>query len=206
MRLPKLYAIVDPSIRPDLSLFQMTERLLQGGARLIQLRHKSATSRELLESTKALLAAARQFKARLIINDRADVAWLTRAHGVHVGQTDLGVQLVRKILGSRQWVGVSTHNLTQALEASRTNATYVAVGPIFSTRTKENSDPVLGLEGLTRIREQVNKPIVAIGGITLGNAAQVIAAGADSVAVISDLLNSKDIAGRTRQFVRLLGT
>jgi thiamine-phosphate pyrophosphorylase len=184
----------------------MTERLLQGGARLIQLRHKSATSRELLESTKALLAAARQFKARLIINDRADVAWLTRAHGVHVGQTDLGVQLVRKILGSRQWVGVSTHNLTQALEASRTNATYVAVGPIFSTRTKENSDPVLGLEGLTRIREQVNKPIVAIGGITLGNAAQVIAAGADSVAVISDLLNSKDIAGRTRQFVRLLGT
>jgi thiamine-phosphate pyrophosphorylase len=184
----------------------MTERLLQGGARLIQLRHKSATSRELLESTKALLAAARQFKARLIINDRADVAWLTRAHGVHVGQTDLGVQLVRKILGSRQWVGVSTHNLTQALEASRTHATYIAVGPIFPTRTKENSDPVLGLEGLTRIREQVNKPIVAIGGITLGNAAQVIAAGADSVAVVSDLLNSKDIAGRTRQFVRLLGT
>lgn len=206
MRLPKLYAIVDPSIRPDLSPFQMTERLLQGGARLIQLRHKSATSRELLESTKALLALARPFKARFIINDRADVAWLTRAHGVHVGQTDLGVQLVRKILSSSQWVGVSTHNLTQALEASRTNATYIAVGPIFPTRTRKNPDPVLGLEGLTRIREHVNKPIVAIGGITLGNATQVIAAGADSVAVISDLLKSKDIAGRTRQFVKLLGT
>lgn len=205
MRLDKLYAILDPSVRSDLPPLTIAEQLLKGGARLIQYRNKSASSRELLSETVRLIRLAGPNKGRIIVNDRADVAWLARAHGVHVGQSDLNVRQVRKILGPRKIVGVSTHHLEQALAAAKTSATYIAVGPIFPTTTKLNPDPVIGLEGLREIRKQVTRSIVAIGGITCENAGDVIAAGADSVAVSSHLLRAEDISERTRLLVRLLG-
>jgi len=205
MRLDKLYAILDPSVRSDLPFLTIAEQLLKGGARLIQYRNKSASSRELLSETMRLIRLAGPNKGRVIVNDRADVAWLARAHGVHVGQSDLNVRQVRKIVGPRKIVGVSTHHLEQALVAAKTSATYIAVGPIFPTTTKQNPDPVIGLEGLREIRKHVAKPIVAIGGITSENAGDVIAAGADSVAVSSHLLRAEDITARTRLLVRLLG-
>lgn len=204
MRLEKFYAILDPSVRRDLSLLSMAEQLIEGGARLIQLRNKAASSRELLSEAQALLRLARQRKVRVIINDRADVTWLARAHGVHLGQTDLNVRQVRKILGPKKIVGISTHSLEQALIAAKTTASYIAMGPIFSTRTKENPDPEVGLEGLREVRKHIAKPLVAIGGITLERTPEVMAAGADAVAVISDLLQAENIAERTRQFVQCL--
>jgi thiamine-phosphate pyrophosphorylase len=205
MRLEKLYAILDPSVRSDMSWKLMAEQQLDGGARWLQLRNKTASSRELLMQATELVRLARKRKARVVVNDRADVAWLAHASGVHVGQSDLSVRQVRKILGPKKIVGVSTHGMEQALVAAKTTASYIAVGPIFPTRSKVNADPAIGLETLREIRRHVTKPIVAIGGISLETAAEVIAAGADSVAVISDLLCAKDIAERTRQFIRLLG-
>lgn len=205
MRLEKLYAILDPSVRCDLSVLAIAGQLLKGGARWIQYRNKSAAGREMLTDVISLVRAARKVKAHVVVNDRADVAWLAGAHGVHVGQSDLSVQQVRKILGPRKMVGISTHALDQALAAAHTSATYLALGPIFPTTTKKNSDPVVGLEGLREVRKYVAAPIVAIGGITADNAGDVIAAGADSVAVISDLLRAEDIAQRTRFFLRVLG-
>ncbi|MBZ5536060.1 MAG: thiamine phosphate synthase [Acidobacteriia bacterium] len=205
MRLEKLYAILDPSIRSDLSLLTIAGRLLEGGARWFQYRKKSAASGEMLADVTTLLRAARAMKARVVVNDRADVAWLAQAHGVHVGQSDLNVEQVRKILGPRKMVGISTHGLDQALAAANTSATYIALGPIFPTNTKKDSEPVVGLEGLREVRKYITAPIVAIGGITADNAGDVIAAGADSVAVISDLLRAEDIAARTRLFLKVLG-
>ncbi len=205
MRLEKLYAILDPSIRGELPLLTIAERLLEGGARLIQYRNKTASSRQLLSDVRTLVQLARAKKARIVVNDRADVAWLGHAHGVHVGQLDLQVRHVRKILGPRKMIGISTHCLDQAIEAAKTSATYIAVGPIFFTTSKNDPDPVVGLEGLREIRQYLKQPIVAIGGITAENAADVIAAGADSVAVISDLLRAEDISEHTKRFVKMLG-
>lgn len=182
----------------------MAGQLIDGGARWIQLRNKIATSRELLTQAVCVVRLARAKRTKIIINDRADVAWLAHAHGVHVGQSDLNVRQVRKILGPQKIVGVSTHNLVQALAAAKTTASYIAVGPIFPTQTKLQADPVVGLLALKEIRQRVSKPIVAIGGIKLENARDVIAAGADAVAVIRDVLQAKDIAKRTQEFIRIL--
>jgi thiamine-phosphate pyrophosphorylase len=126
--------------------------------------------------------------ARLIMNDRADLALIAEFDGVHVGQDDLSPESVRKIIGLDRWLGVSTHNPDQLAEADQTSADYLAIGPVFATSSKEKPDPVVGLEGVQRARQLTRKPLVAIGGITRANAASVIEAGADSVAVISDLL------------------
>ena len=124
---------------------------------------------------------------RLIMNDRADLCLAAELDGVHVGQEDLSPESVRAIIGPDRWLGVSTHNPEQLREADETSADYLAIGPVFATSSKENPDPVVGLEGVRRARALTRKPLVAIGGITRANAASVIAAGADSVAVISDL-------------------
>ena len=123
---------------------------------------------------------------------------------MHVGQDDLDVEQARKVIGADRWVGVSTHNLEQFAKAAATSADYIAVGPIFQTSSKANPDPVAGTELLRRVRALTEKPIVAIGGITLERAADVLAAGADSVAVIRDILKAKDPAGMAREFIRRL--
>ncbi len=140
---------------------------------------------------------------RLIVNDRADIAAIAGAGGVHVGQEDLPVEEARRICGPSSWVGVSTHNLDQLREAAGTSADYIAVGPIFPTGTKENADRVVGIEFLRAARGLTRKPIVAIGGITLERAADVFRAGADSVAVIRDLALARDPAARAREFLSI---
>ena len=137
------------------------------------------------------------------MNDRADVAALAGADGVHVGQDDLGVEQARAVVGSAKWVGVSTHNAEQFQLAAKTSADYLAVGPIFATGSKENPDPVVGVEFVRQARAMTDKPIVAIGGITLERAAEVPKAGADSVAVISDILRAENPGRRARQYIDL---
>ena len=139
---------------------------------------------------------------RLIMNDRADLALIAEFDGVHVGQDDLLLESVRRIIGPNGWLGVSTHNPEQLAEADKTSADYVAIGPVFATTSKEKPDPVVGLEGVRRARQLTRKPLVAIGGITRANAASVIDAGADSVAVISDLL--PDPRKSAEEFFRIL--
>jgi thiamine-phosphate pyrophosphorylase len=138
---------------------------------------------------------------RFIMNDRADIALLAKANGVHVGQLDLGVEDARAIVGPDAWVGVSTHSLEQIDAADKTSADYVAFGPVFPTHSKENPDPVVGLDLLREARKHTRKPLVAIGGITLERAADTFRAGADSLAVARDLIASSDPAARAREFL-----
>jgi thiamine-phosphate pyrophosphorylase len=188
IQLPRLYAILDTSSFSDNeALFSTAEELLAGGATLLQYRNKKGNARE-------MLAQARELKrrlgpsARLIMNDRADLCLAAEFDGVHVGQEDLSPEGVRKIIGARLWLGVSTHNTDQVKEADKTSADYIAIGPVFSTASKVNPDPVVGLAGIRKARSLTRKPLVAIGGINRANCLSVIEAGADSVAVISDLV------------------
>lgn len=209
---PKLYAITNCSLLNP-SHFEIVQQMLAGGARLIQLRDKEASAKDLLEAAHACLAITRQADARLIINDRIDVVLAADADGVHLGQDDLNVEEARELLGPDKIIGLSTHSLEQVENALKTSANYIAFGPIFSTTTKQNPDPVVGLELLGQVRVLTDRPLVAIGGITLESAPAVIAAGADSVAVISglywrkdsaDIFARPDIAANTRAFIEAL--
>lgn len=181
------------------------ESLLSAGVKIIQFRDKQASSRELFESGGELLKRVRHARGIFIMNDRPDIARVLDADGVHVGQEDVPVHLVRKVVGAGKWVGCSTHNLRQLTEADQSSADYVAIGPIFSTTSKENPSPTLGLDGLRMARAVTSKPLVAIGGITLENAAEVLNAGADSLAVIGDLMHAPDVAARAQEFLKVLG-
>lgn len=204
---PPLYAILDADTLPaelrERECLSLAESLCKAGVTLIQYRDKTGSSRALYETGIRLSALLSGKGAKLILNDRPDIAVLCGAAGVHVGQEDLGVEQARSICGPLLWVGVSTHNLAQLKEAIATSADYVAVGPIFSTSSKQNPDPIVGLEFIQQARKLTSKPIVAIGGITLQNAASVWQAGADSVAVINDLVRAPSPAGRAREFLEL---
>jgi len=188
IQLPRLYAILDSSSFSDNeALFSTAEELLAGGATVLQYRNKNGSSREILEQARELKRRLGP-SARLIMNDRADLCLAAEFDGVHVGQEDLSPEGVRKIIGARLWLGVSTHNTDQVKEADKTSADYIATGPVFSTVSKVNPDPVVGLAGIRKARSLTRKPLVAIGGINRANCLSVIEAGADSVAVISDLV------------------
>jgi thiamine-phosphate pyrophosphorylase len=203
VQIHRLYAILDASWFPDThTLLAAAEDLVSVGVTLIQYRNKSGNARVMLEQALELrsrLAAS----VKLIMNDRADLCLAAGFDGVHVGQDDLSPESVRKIIGPERWLGVSTHNPEQLAEADRTSADYLAIGPVFSTSSKEKPDPVVGLEGVRRARQLTHKPLVAIGGINRANAASVITAGADSVAVISDLL--REPRKSAEEFFRILG-
>lgn len=179
-------------------IVEFATELTAGGATLIQLREKHASSREILRLARELRRVLPQ-NVRLILNDRADLCVAAGADGVHVGQDDLSPDATRRIVGPERIVGVSTHNPEQVNSADQSAADYVAVGPVFNTSSKENPDPVIGLEGVKRARALTQKPLVAIGGITIENCRSVIEAGADSVAVISELL--PDPRKRTAAFL-----
>ncbi len=179
----------------------MAEQLAAGGCTLIQYRNKSGNARVMLEQARELKKHLGS-SVRLVMNDRADLCLAAEFDGVHVGQDDLSPEAVRGIIGTDLWLGVSTHNPEQLREAQRTSANYLAIGPVFATSSKENPDPVVGLEGVRRARELTRKPLVAIGGVTRENARSVIEAGADSVAVISDLL--RDTRKSAEEFFRIL--
>jgi thiamine-phosphate pyrophosphorylase len=188
--LPLLYAILDTrNFLDNNALLGAAEELAAAGCTLIQYRNKSNNARQMLDHARELKQRLGT-RTRLIMNDRADLCLAAGFDGVHVGQDDLSPESVRKIIGNSEdrWLGVSTHNPEQLAEADKTSADYLAIGPVFATSSKENPDPVIGLEGIRLARQHTRKPLVAIGGITRANAASVIEAGADSVAVISDLL------------------
>jgi thiamine-phosphate pyrophosphorylase len=201
--LPRLYVILDAA------LITSPERdcaasLAEAGVRLLQYRNKSASARQYLESSSELAETLVPRGVSFLVNDRPDVAFLAGASGVHVGQEDLDVEQTRRVIGRDRLVGVSTHNLEQFDRAATSSADYIAVGPIFGTSSKANPDPVVGLAFLRRVRGLTEKPIVAIGGITLERAAAAIEAGADSVAVISGILSAADPAQRARQYITTL--
>jgi thiamine-phosphate pyrophosphorylase len=220
IQLPRLYPIVDAAFFSSTSeLIAFSRELAARGCTLLQYRNKSGNARVMLEQARELrklFAALNQNPhfsqnqgevghpplIRLIMNDRADLCLAAKFDGVHVGQDDLSPESVRKIIGPDRWLGVSTHNHEQLAEADKTSADYLAIGPVFATSSKEKPDPVVGLEGVRRARELTRKPLVAIGGITRANAASVIAAGADSVAVISDLV--REPRKSAEEFFRLL--
>jgi len=203
LQLPRLYPILDAACFPDAAgMFATAEELAAAGCTLLQYRNKSGSPRQ-------MLAEARELRARLgagvkfIMNDRADLCLAAQYDGLHVGQDDLLPESARRIIGSARCLGVSTHNPEQLAEADKTSADYLAIGPVFATTSKANPDPVVGLAGVRRARQLTRKPLVAIGGITRANARSVIEAGADAVAVISDLL--RDPRKSAQEFFRILG-
>ena len=181
----------------------MAAACFKGGARLLQLRDKRSQGAAFLALADEVVRAARAHGARVVINDRADIALLARADGVHVGQEDLSVDDARRVVGPDAIVGVSTHDRAQVDAALAGHASYVAVGPIFATATKDTGYDPRGLD-LVAYAAGRGKPVVAIGGITLATAPRVIEAGASAVAIISDLLATGDVEGRTRAFVAAL--
>jgi thiamine-phosphate pyrophosphorylase len=201
-----LYAIVDAGSfagqpDPTKALLRFTEELLAGGATLLQYRNKKTGAREMLSQARELRRVSAG--VRLIMNDRADLCLAAGCDGVHVGQEDLSPEGARAVVGDRLWVGVSTHSVEQLRVAGAAPSDYVAIGPVFATSSKQNPDPVVGLEGVKAARAATGKPLVAIGGITQANCRAVIEAGADSVAVISDLVSSPRKS--VEEFLRILG-
>jgi len=201
--LPRLYVILDAALL-TIPETECARQLVDAGVRLLQYRNKTASARDLLESSKRLSAELTPHGVTFIVNDRADVAALADASGVHVGQEDLDVEAARSLVGAGKLVGVSTHNRAQFEQAAATSADYIAVGPIFSTSTKSNPDAVVGAEFVCQVRSLTDKPIVAIGGITLERAAEVLEAGADSIAVISDILRAPRPGTRARRYLEVL--
>jgi thiamine-phosphate pyrophosphorylase len=186
--LPKVYPITDTRLS-GLPHVEQVLRLIRGGATVIQLRDKDASPREFYHQAAAALQVARNHSAKLIINDRVDVALALKADGVHLGQSDLPVEAARSLLGEDAIIGYSTHDITQARLAATMPLDYIAFGPIFRTLTKQNPDPVAGLDALREVRASTGSlPLVGIGGVNRINAAEVFGAGADAVAMISELI------------------
>jgi thiamine-phosphate pyrophosphorylase len=232
MFLPRLYAILDAACFPKAEImFAAAQELAGAGVTLLQYRNKSGNARQMLEAARELKRVAGS-RVRLIMNDRADLCVAADFDGLHVGQDDLSPEAARRIIGDSpsaakaasgealdtaalkrcatqnlrshaRWLGVSTHNLEQLAVADRTSADYLAIGPVFATSSKLNPDPVVGLEGVRRARALTRKPLVAIGGITRANGRSVIEAGADAVAVISDLI--REPRKSAEEFLRILG-
>jgi thiamine-phosphate pyrophosphorylase len=189
MHLPRVYPILDTGAlsQRDVSLASAASAFLEGGAGILQIRHKGHWGRETFDAARVVARLCAEAGADLFVNDRADFALLLGA-GLHVGQDDLSPRDARKLLGPDLPIGFSSHNVNQLCAAGGEPVDYVALGPIFATGTKQNPDPIVGVEELQRCRSLIEKPLVAIGGITLHNALDVLRAGADSVAVIAGLL------------------
>jgi len=204
MTLPRPYPILDPDFLTvrGLALDSAAGALCDAGIRLLQYRNKSGGPQTILRDAEIIRNAFSGVNCRLMMNDRADLAVLAGFGGVHVGQDDLSPDAVREIIGPALWLGLSTHNPQQLATADKTRVDYLAIGPVFSTFSKDKPDPVIGLEGVRRARQLTHKPLVAIGGITRSNCREVIDSGADSVAVISDLLS--DPRKSAEEFFRVL--
>jgi thiamine-phosphate pyrophosphorylase len=200
--IPRLYGLLDAAFFSTTeAIVTCAQELARGGCTLLQYRNKRGNARVMLEQAHELKKCVGG-NVKLIMNDRADLCLVAEFDGVHIGQDDLLPESVRGIIGPERCLGVSTHNPEQLQQADQTSADYLAIGPVFSTSSKERPDPVVGLEGVRRARQLTRKPLVAIGGITRSNAASVIEAGADAVAVISDLL--REPRKSAEEFFRVL--
>lgn len=190
--LPKIYPITDVRLS-KLSHVEQLKRLVRGGATFIQLREKYLAPKDFYKSAEAAVKFARQNDVKIIINDRVDIALALKADGVHLGQDDLPPAQARDILGEKAIIGFSTHDLEQAIEAVKFPVDYIAIGPVFTTKTKENPDKIVGPEGIKKVRQAIGDfPLVAIGGINSENLPQVFHAGADSAAMIADILSEPE--------------
>ncbi|HUX08477.1 MAG TPA: thiamine phosphate synthase [Acidobacteriota bacterium] len=198
---PFIYPLTDRILAGSLPIGEIIEGLCSGGARLIQLREKDVTTREFLEIALEAVQAARKRGARLLINDRVDIACLADADGVHLGDEDLPAADARRLLGPKAIIGISCHSLDDVEAAAGEPVDYIAVGPVFPTETKVLRFPVVGTELVRKARRLTGLPLVAIGGIRRENAVEVIAAGADGLAVISELMVAGEIERRTRELV-----
>jgi thiamine-phosphate pyrophosphorylase len=208
MRLSLFYPILDTdtAARRGIDVVAAADRILEAGARMLQFRHKGFFSRETFQQAREVAALCREADALFILNDRADIAGLLGA-ALHLGQDDLSPSDARRVLGDGAFIGLSTHNEGQLRAAATQPADYLALGPIFGTSSKLNSDPVVGLDNLRRLRASTARPLVAIGGITRSNARSVIDAGADSVAVIGDLFpDDGNLRGRVEEWLSVLNT
>ena len=205
----RLYAVCDADVcaQAGWTLIDVAAACMDGGATLLQLRAKHASSSTFLADTERVMIRAAAARATIIVNDRADVARLAGAHGVHVGQGDLAPAAVRQVVGPEALVGLSTHNTEQLTAAVQEPVQYVAIGPVFGTATKDTGYTPVGLDAVRRaaaIAGDAHVPVVAIGGITVDRASDVLQAGATAVAVISDILVGNDPAGRVRAFLERL--
>ena len=198
--LPPLYAILDPEQTQGRAAEDTLRQLLAGGAAIVQLRVKTMAPRNFLELARFARAETQTYGCKLIINDRVDVALACDADGVHLGQDDLPLAAGRKLVGQKI-VGVSTHDIEQARDAERKGADYIGFGPMFGTTTKNTGYAARGVEMLGKIRAAVKLPIVAIGGINEQNVTQVWQAGADSAAIISDILGAADVVAKTQRIL-----
>jgi len=209
MRLPRLYPILDTGSLESrkFSFTRAAAAFLEGGAKVLQFRHKGHWSRAVFEDAREIARVCREEGAAFIVDDRADIAMLLEA-GLHLGQDDLAPRDARRLLGPDAVVGFSSHNMAQLSAAGGEPVNYVAFGPVFATASKRNPDPVTGIEMLKECRALVDKPLVAVGGITRETAAAVLAAGADSVAVVGDLLpavlTSQSLRERMEEWQRLV--
>jgi len=203
--LPKIYPITDVSLA-GISHAEQVGRLIAGGATFIQLREKHASPRDFFEAAKPAIEIARKNNVMIIINDRVDIARALGADGVHLGQDDLPPNAAREVLGPDAIIGFSTHSVEQAIDAAGLPIDYIAIGPIFETKTKENPDPIVGLDGLAEVKKNIgNIPLVAIGGIDLDNVLDVLAAGADSIALVSTIVGDPAlISAKTAQLLNIV--
>jgi thiamine-phosphate pyrophosphorylase len=196
--LPPLYAILDPEQTKDRAPEAVLRDLLEGGAAILQLRVKTMAPSDFFQLAQRARAETRTHGCKLIVNDRVDIALACHADGVHLGQEDLPLAVGRKLMAAKL-VGISTHDIEQAQEAERNGADYIGFGPMFGTTTKHTGYAARGVDMLRKIRAAVKLPIVAIGGINEQNVRQVWQAGADSAAIISDILGAEDIVAKTRR-------
>ncbi|ABY33624.1 MAG TPA: thiamine phosphate synthase [Chloroflexus aurantiacus] len=199
----RLYVVTDAGLSRGRSHRAVIEAAIVGGATVVQYREKHASTRQMIEEALELRDLTRRAGVPLIVNDRVDVALAVDADGVHVGQDDMPVALARRLIGNKL-LGVSAHNLSEALQAVRDGADYLGVGPIFATTTKPDAAAPIGLDGLRAIRQHVSIPIVAIGGINQANAADVMRAGADGIAVVSAVVAADDVTAAARQLRALV--
>lgn len=210
LKLPKLYPVLDTELlsRRGLKPGEAAEAILEGGARILQFRHKTFFSRDVFDQAARIAELCRAANALFVINDRADVAMLLDA-SLHLGQEDLAPRDARAIMPEGAIIGFSTHNEGQLRAGDREPVDYLAIGPIFSTASKQNPDPVVGLDQLRGLRAITKKPLVAIGGITLETAPAVFQAGADSVAIIAGLypepLSKASLRSRVEEWITMCG-
>lgn len=194
----RLYVITGHAFLKGRQLEDVIRAAIQGGADTIQLREKDYTGRDLLAAGHLLRRLTRELGARLIVNDRIDVARAVDADGVHLGQGDLPIEIARDILGPGKYVGISTHNVAEAVAAEQAGADYIGLGPMRPTQTKLDTEPVVGPTGVKAVRDAVRLPIVAIGGIGLDDVAEIIRNGANAVAVVSAVIGADDVTGAAR--------
>jgi len=195
-----LYLVTDRALCGHRTVEEVVLMALRGGATFIQLREKDASTRDFVEEAQRIKAIMSPFRAFLIINDRIDVALAVGADGVHIGQRDMPCDIARRLMGTRAIIGLSVETWEDVERAEAFDVDYLGVSPVFMTPTKTDTKSHWGLEGLSRIRAATRRPLVAIGGINASNAAEVIRAGADSVAVVSAICAADDPYQTAREF------